>query len=148
MDKEKRMKDINRVAITGHLTSDAELKVTQGGTEVLSFGVGVNESRKNAQGEWEDRPSFFDCVKFGASQNIVGYLTKGTPVAVEGRLTQRRWQDKESGQNRSKVEIIADTLKFYQRSGGQGRTSATQAQGGPVNPTQGAGQTYDEDIPF
>ncbi len=105
---------INRVTITGNLTRDPELQATQGGTQVLRMGVAVNDRTKNAQtGQWEDRPNFIDCVVFGnRAQSISRFLTKGTKVAVEGRLRWSQWQDRETGKNRSKVEVVVDELEF------------------------------------
>lgn len=105
---------INRVTITGNLTRDPELQATQGGTRVLRMGVAVNDRTKNAQtGQWEDRPNFIDCVVFGnRAQSISRFLTKGTKVAVEGRLRWSQWQDRETGKNRSKVEVVVDELEF------------------------------------
>ena len=79
---------INRVTITGNLTRDPELQATQGGTRVLRMGVAVNDRWRNPQtDQWEDRPNYIDCVMFGnRAQSISRFLTKGTKVAVEGRL--------------------------------------------------------------
>lgn len=105
---------INRVTITGNLTRDPELQATQGGTQVLRMGVAVNDRTKNAQtGQWEDRPNFIDCVVFGnRAQAVSRYLAKGAKVAVEGRLRWSQWQDRETGKNRSKVEVVVDELEF------------------------------------
>ena len=76
---------INRVNITGNLTRDPELRATAGGTQVLSFGVAVNDRRRNAQtGEWEDYPNFVDCTMFGTRAEAVSrFLAKGNKVAIE-----------------------------------------------------------------
>jgi len=105
---------INRVTITGNLTRDPELQATQGGTRVLRMGVAVNDRWRNPQtDQWEDRPNYIDCVMFGnRAQSISRFLTKGTKVAVEGRLRWSQWQDRETGKNRSKVEVVVDELEF------------------------------------
>lgn len=105
---------INRVTITGNLTRDPELQATQGGTRVLRMGVAVNDRWRNPQtDQWEDRPNYIDCVMFGnRAQSISRFLTKGTKVAVEGRLRWSQWQDRETGKNRSKVEVVVDDLEF------------------------------------
>ena len=79
---------INRVNITGNLTRDPELRATAGGTQVLSFGVAVNDRRRNPQtGEWEDYPNFVDCTMFGTRAEAVSrFLAKGNKVAIEGKL--------------------------------------------------------------
>ncbi len=97
---------INRVNISGNLTRDPELRSTGGGTQVLSFGVAVNDRRRNQQtGEWEDVPNFVDCVVFGArAEPLSRYLSKGSKVAIEGKLRYSSWETKE-GQRRSKLEL-------------------------------------------
>lgn len=103
---------INTVTLGGNLTSDSTLRSTAGGTGVLSFGMAVNERRKNGQtGEWEDVPSFFDCTLFGSrAEKLAGYLTKGTRIVVTGFLRQSSWE--KNGERRSKVEVIADDIMF------------------------------------
>lgn len=105
--------NINTCAISGNLVRDAELRNTQGGMAILSFGVAVNERRKNPQtGEWEDRPSFIDCNCFGnRATSLAQYLTKGTKVFVQGHLRQSSWETQDGGK-RSKVEVIVDDLDF------------------------------------
>lgn len=79
---------INRVNISGNLTRDPELRATASGTQVLSFGVAVNDRRRNPQtGEWEDYPNFVDCTMYGTRAEAVSrYLSKGSKVAIEGKL--------------------------------------------------------------
>jgi len=106
---------INRVVISGNLTRSPELKQTQGGTSVLQMGVAVNDRRKNPQtGEWEDVANFVDCVLFGTrADKVAQYLTKGTKVAIEGRLRYRAWE--QDGQRRSKLEVVVDEIEFMSR---------------------------------
>lgn len=103
---------INRVNISGNLTRDPELRATAGGTQVLSFGVAVNDRRKSPQtGDWEDYPNFVDCTMFGTRAEAVSrYLSKGTKVAIEGKLRYSSW-DKD-GQRRSKLEVVVDEIEF------------------------------------
>lgn len=134
---------INRVAISGNLTRDAELRTTQSGMSILDFGVAVNDRRRNQQtGEWEDCPNFVDCTVFGTrAEKLQPYLTKGTKVAIEGKLSYRSWE--RDGQRRSKLEVIVDELEFM-----------SSKQGGAVQDLHSAPaldaaeQVYDEDIPF
>jgi len=139
---------INKVMITGNLTRDAELRATPSGTSVLGFGVAVNERRKNAQtGEWEDRPNYIDCTMFGTRADAVShYLTKGTKVAVEGRLQWRQWE--KDGQKRSKIDVIVDELEFMSpRDSGSGMSgSSRSSQAAPAAPAVDA--YAEEDIPF
>ena len=124
---------INRVAVSGHLTRDPELRATAGGTQVLSFGIAVNDRRKNPQtGEWEDYPNFVDCTMFGTrAEKIHRYLSKGCKVAIEGKLRYSSWE--RDGQRRSKLEIIVEEIEFLSRQ--------QSAELAPEDP-------YDEDIPF
>ncbi len=119
---------INRVAITGNLTRDPELRATPSGTQVLNLGVAVNDRAKNQQtGEWEDRPNFVDCVVFGArAEALSRILAKGSKVAVEGKLRYSSWETKEGGR-RSKLEVVVDELDFLSRGNGQQGAQPYQA---------------------
>ena len=99
---------INRVCISGNLTRDPEIRSTAGGTSVMGFGVAVNERRRNAQtGEWEDYPNFVDCTLFGKrAEALERYLSKGSKVAIEGKLRWSQWES--DGQRRSKLEVVVD----------------------------------------
>lgn len=103
---------INRAIVSGNLTRDPELRATPGGTQVLGFGVAVNDRRRNQQtGEWEDYPNFIDCTMFGnRAEALSRILRKGMKVAIEGRLRYSSWEDKNGGGRRSKVEIIPDEV--------------------------------------
>lgn len=139
------MQGLNTVSIGGNLCRDAELRATASGMAVLTFSVAVNESRKNQQtGEYEDYPNYVDCTMFGRRAECVSrYLTKGTYVALTGRLHQNRWQNKD-GQNRSKLEVTADNIHFESRrlDGDDYDQQQAEAQG------DYEAQMYDEDIPF
>ena len=133
------------MSIGGNLCRDAELRATASGMAVLTFSVAVNESRKNQQtGEYEDYPNYVDCTMFGRrAESVSRYLTKGTYVALTGRLHQNRWQNKD-GQNRSKLEVTADNIHFESRriDGDDYDQQQAEAQG------DYEAQMYDEDIPF
>lgn len=134
---------INSVAISGNLTRDPELKATNGGTQVLQFGVAVNDRAKNQQtGEWEDRPNFIDCVMFGKrAETLRGILTKGMKVSILGKLRYSSWEAQD-GTKRSKVEVVVDEIEFMQA---RDKDSQTKYQSGG----QGNAKTvYDDDIPF
>lgn len=146
---------INRVNITGNLTRNPELRATAGGTQMLAFGVAVNDRRKNTQtGEWEDVPNFVDCIVFGSRAEAVSrFITKGSKVAIEGKLRFSSWETKE-GDRRSKLEVIVDEIEFLSRANGQQVTSpAAEAAKVADTPAYGAPRTpepefYDADIPF
>ena len=89
---------INRVNISGNLTRDPELRATASGTQVSSFGVAVNDRRRNPQtGDWEDYPNFVDCTMFGTRAEAVSrYLSKGSKVAIEGKLRYSSWEDRKT----------------------------------------------------
>ena len=121
---------INKATITGNLTRDPELRQTQGGTSVLTIGVAVNDRRKNQQtGEWEDYPNYIDCTIFGnRATGVAPHLQKGMKVAIEGKLSQSRWQA-EDGTNRSKIGIIVDEIEFMaKRDGSQPMQQQAQPQ--------------------
>lgn len=102
---------INRVNVTGNLTRTPDIRHTTSGMAVVSFGIAINDRRKNAAGEWEDYPNFVDCTFFGArAENAARYLNKGSKVAIEGKLRYSQWE--RDGQKRSKVEIAVDEIEF------------------------------------
>ena len=138
---------INRVTISGNLTRDAEARTTQGGMAIVSFGVAVNDRRKNPQtGDWEDYPNFIDCTMFGTrAEKLQAYLVKGTKVAIEGKLRYSSWESKD-GSRRSKLEVIVDEIEFMSRGNGQQQAGYAPAPKPAPQPAQAA--VYDEDIPF
>lgn len=104
---------INQVVVVGNLTRDVELRSTAGGTDVLSFGIAVNDRRKNASGQWEDVPNFFECVTFGNRATALSdILAKGMKVAIAGKLHYSSWE--KDGQKHSKVDIIAQEIELMQ----------------------------------
>ena len=112
--------NLNRVIITGNLTKDPELRSTPGGTPLCKLRVAVNSRRKDQSGEWVDKPNYFDVTVWGAQgENCATYLSKGRPVAVDGRLDWREWET-EGGGKRQAVEIIADSVQFLGSRDGSG----------------------------
>jgi len=105
--------NLNRVVITGNLTADPDLRSLQTGTSVCSLRIACNTRRKNGStGEWEDKPNYFNVTVWGAQgENAARYLSKGRPVAVDGRLEWREWEGKD-GTKRQAIDIIADTVQF------------------------------------
>jgi single-strand DNA-binding protein len=154
--------NINRVVITGNLTRDPELRSTGGGTPVCSLRIASNTRRKNqATGDWEDKPNYFDVTVWGAQgENCARFLSKGRPVAIEGRLEWREW-DTPEGHKRQAVEIIANSVQFlggrddFQGGGGNGFTPRSDvpvdtADFQPAGTPAGGGSSAppDDDIPF
>lgn len=137
---------INRVIISGNLIRDAELRSTSGGTAVLSFGVAVNDRRRNQQtGEWEDCPNFIDCTMFGPrAEALARYFSKGVKVAIEGRLRWSQWEVE--GRKRSKIEVIVEEVEFLVRGGRGGDGGGDRASMPPADDVQPT--LYDEDVAF
>jgi single-strand DNA-binding protein len=153
--------NINRVIITGNLTRDPELRSLASGNSVCSLRVACNGRRRNpSTQEWEDQPNYFDVTVWGAQgENCSRYLSKGRPIAVDGRLQWREWTDKE-GQKRQSVDIVADSVQFLggrdDAGGGNGNgfSSSARATESDVPIDTGdferapVGAGADEDIPF
>jgi single-strand DNA-binding protein len=125
--------NINRVIITGNLTRDPETRQA-GSTTVTSLRVAVNSRRKDQSGNWVDDPNYFDVTVWGAQgENCQRFLSRGRPVAIDGRLKWREWEDQQSGQKRQAIDIIADSVQFL--GGGEGG-------GGGGQYAQGGGQSF------
>lgn len=147
---------INQVNISGNLTRDPQLRATASGTQVLSFGIAVNDRQKNSRtGEWEDYPNYIDCTMFGTrAESVSRYIRKGSKVAISGKLRYSSWE--KDGQKRSKLEVIVNDIEFMSR--GDSQQTAYQP---PVTPQHTAPaqaaipiaqaapvEVYDADIPF
>lgn len=158
------MADVNHVILIGRLTRDAELKYTANGQAVCKFSLAINRRRKNGD-QWVDEANFFDVVLWGRSGEAINqYLTKGKQVAVEGELRQDRWE--QDGQNRSKIEIMANNVQllgggaqgsnpsFGGASGeGEGMPRESRAPYANRNPQAASQQapaedSFTDDIPF
>ena len=147
------MANINRVILTGNLTADPELSTIPSGTSVCRLRLAVNRRTKDqSTGEWSEKPNYFDIKVWGAQgENCAQYLSKGRPVAIDGRLEWSEWEAQDGGK-RSKVEVVADTVQFLgSRSdnegggGGSGFKPTTELKPDPVF----AGPAgSDDDIPF
>jgi single-strand DNA-binding protein len=147
------MANINRVVLVGNLTRDPELRHTAGGTPVCGLRVAVNTRQKDpSTGEWGDKPNYFDVSVFGnQAESCAQYLAKGRPIGVDGRLNWREWEDKQTGQKRSAVDIVADTVQFL-GSRGDAEAGGQYIPSTDVNADQSdfarAGAATDDDIPF
>lgn len=140
---------VNQVAVTGNLTRAPELRATQGGTPVLSFGIAVNDRRKNASGQWEDVPNFFECVTFGNRATALSdIIAKGMKVAVAGKLHYSSWE--KDGQKHSKVDIIANEIELMQNRRPQQEPQQYQQpqQTQAFVPQPPTMDMYSDDIPF
>lgn len=153
--------NINRVIVTGNLTADPVLNALPSGTSVCDLRIAVNGRRKdNQSGQWVDKPNYFNVKVWGAQgENASKYLSKGRPVAIDGRLDWREWEDKQ-GNKRQSVDIIADTVQFLggrdDSSGGNGGFASSGAAVGGAGVDQSDFQPVgapssapsEDDIPF
>ena len=139
---------INRVVISGNLTRDPEVRMA--GTQPLcALGVAVNDRRKNNEtGEWEDYPNFFDVIVWGArGEYWARNLSKGSKVVISGRLRWSSWKTPE-GQNRSKVEIVADDIESLSGRSGGGAPGEDAGQAAVAGPDPVPVEVLGEEIPF
>jgi single-strand DNA-binding protein len=149
--------NINRVVMTGNLTQDPDLRSTNNGTSLCKLRLACNTRRKNpGSGDWEDKPNYFNVTVWGnQGENCARYLSKGRPVAIDGRLEWREWQT-DQGEKRQAIDIIAESVQFL----GGPRDDAAQGNGNGFTPradlpvdqhdfqTVPASDPGDEDIPF
>ncbi len=134
------MASFNRVILMGNLTRDPEVRQAQNGTYITKAGLAVNDRVPDGQGGWKEEASFFDVVIFGKRAEAFGrFLRKGRSVLIEGKLRQGRWEDKETGQKRSKIEVIVDNWEFVGgrgEDGGGGGAPAPAPAGASTQPQQ------------
>ena len=146
------MVDVNHVVLIGRLTRDAELKYTASGQAVCKFSIAVNRRRKTGD-QWVDEPNFFDIVLWGKQgETLNQYLVKGKQVGVDGELRQDRWE--QDGQNRSKVEIVANNLQLLgggnsgNGSFNSGSFNKQETAYGSASAGGSSGDGFTDDIPF
>lgn len=153
------MANLNKVMLLGNLTRDPELRHTPKGSAVADLGVAVNRKIQDGNGGWKDETTFVDVTVWGASaENAQKYLSKGRGVFIEGRLQMDVWDDKATGQKRSKLKVVADNLQFLpDGKGGSSRSSndgggysggndGGNRQGGSAGPADDYQE--EDDIPF
>jgi len=142
--------DLNRVVLIGRLTRDPELKHIPSGTAIANFSI-ANNRTYSSSGEKTEQVSFFNCIAWAKTgEVIVEYCKKGQRIAIEGRLQQRGWEDK-NGQKRSTVEIVVENFQFLTAKGGSAQTE-TENFSEKSNPSSNVNFTNDDfsddDIPF
>lgn len=158
------MANFNKVYLIGNLTRDPELRVTPKGTAICQFGMAVNRQFKDESGALRDDTTFVDIEAWGKQgETIAKYCTKGRPLFVEGRLKFDQWEDKTSGQKRSKLKVVLEGFQFLgsgQRDGAPGAGGGEYDQGAPSSPERhappprtaapkpAATENLDEDVPF
>jgi single-strand DNA-binding protein len=144
--------NINRVVLVGNLTRDPELRHTPGGTPVCSLRIAVNSRRRDESGNWADKPNYFSISVFGnQAESCAQYLSKGRPVAIDGRLDWREWEAKDGGGKRESVEIVAESVQFLGSREGGGEFGGGGNQFVPAGASESAADfpsTADDDIPF
>lgn len=135
------MASFNRVILLGNVTRDVELRTIGSGTAVADVGLAVNDRFKNKHGEWVDEPTFVDVTLWGRTAEIASeYLSKGSPVMIEGRLKLETWE--KDGQKRSKLKVVGEKLQLL---GQKGQRQAVASEAGAA---KGRGYDQDEEIPF
>lgn len=148
------MANLNKIMLIGRLTRDPELRSFSTGGRVAKFGFAVNNRKKNAQtGEWEDDPVFLDCEafnrgEFGKLADLVErFLHKGSQAYIEGHMQLDRWDDKATGEKRSKLKVVVDAVQFLDPKpagdGAPGRAAAPPRSTTPAPSRQG-GYEYDD----
>lgn len=149
------MRGFSKVVLAGNLTRDPELRTTPNGASVCSFTIAVNRNYKDASGNPQEQTSFIDCTAWGkAGEMINQYLKKGQPLLVSGRLSQHSWEDKNSGQKRSRTEVVVEDFTFISGGNGNngGNAGAASASGEaeivPDDIPMDGGEVDLNDIPF
>lgn len=139
------MASFNKVILMGNVTRDPELRYTQGGTSVCEIGLAVNHRYKDRDGNVKEDVTFVDVTLWGRTAEIAGeYLAKGRPVMIEGRLQMDSWEDKQTGQKRTKLKVVGESMQLL---GSRGQQSAPAESGAASAP---AGEPFDpdKDVPF
>jgi single-strand DNA-binding protein len=156
---------VNKVILVGNLGRDPEMRYTPTGLAVANITIATSEVWKDKQnGENQERTEWHRIVLYQRLAEIAGeYLRKGAKIYIEGRLQTRKWQDKNTGQDRYTTEIIADTLQMLDSKGGSSNVSelpayekpaaaAVNANSGPSSSASSSAppalDTFDDDIPF
>jgi single-strand DNA-binding protein len=159
------MANFNKVYLMGNLTRDPEMRVTPKGTAICQFGLAVSRSWKDESGQTREEATFVDIEAWGKPGEIISkYCTKGRPLFVEGRLKFDQWEDKTSGQKRSKLKVVLENFQFIggRGDGAQGAGGDAEATPGEAPPAARAAarppvppvppvppkDTVDEDVPF
>jgi single-strand DNA-binding protein len=159
------MANLNKVMLIGNLTRDPEIKYTPKGTAIAQVGLAINRTWSNESGQKQEETTFVDVELFGRLAEIAGeYLKKGRPAYIEGRLKLDSWEDKQTGQKRSKMKVVGETLQLLGGREGGGASGGGFEEGRPVSRTgSGSGarpappparpadpdlDAADDDIPF
>ena len=153
------MASFNKVILVGNLTRDPELRYTPKGTAIAKIGVAVNRVWTNEAGEKKEEVTFVDVDIFGrTAENVGQYMRKGRPILIEGRLRLDQWDDKQTGQKRSRLGVVAETVQFLGSPTGSGGAGEGGGGGSPAPaksrpapsgpPVEGDGPPESDDVPF
>lgn len=138
------MANLNKVMLIGRLTRDPQLRYTPSGAAVADLGMAVNRYYKGQDGNRQEEVCFIDVTVWGrTAENATEYLSKGRQVYVEGYLRLDSWEDKNTGDKRSKLKVVANNVQFLDSRGAGG-----QAAGGQPQPPQPGADNPDNEIPF
>ncbi|HAV61089.1 MAG TPA: single-stranded DNA-binding protein [Verrucomicrobiales bacterium] len=130
------MASYNKVILIGNLTRDPELRYSAKGTAIAKIGVAVNRRWRNEAGEWQEETTFVDVDAFGRQAETIGqYLKKGRPIMIEGRLRLDQWEDKNSGQKRSRLGVVLETFQFMDSGRGGGDSDGGNAPSTSSSPS-------------
>jgi len=131
------MASFNKVILMGNLTRDVELRYTPSGSAVTEIGLAVNDRRKDANGQWVDETTFVDITLWGRTAEICNeYLGKGSGVLIEGRLKLDQWDDKQTGQKRSKLRVTGERMQMLPRGDNRGGGGGSFQNSNPAPPAQ------------
>lgn len=140
------MASYNRVVLLGNLTRDVEVRYLQSGMAVTDIGLAVNDRRKNQAGEWVEQPTFVDVTLWGRTAEVAGeYLTKGSPILIEGRLKLDTWES--DGQKRSKLKVVGERMQMLGKPK-TGSDTTDQSAAGATDDTPVVVGLIDENVPF
>lgn len=149
------MSSYNRVTLVGNLTRQPELRKTKTGAAVTELGIALNRAWTGENGQRQEETTFVDVTVWGrAAENAVQYLGKGRSVLVEGRLQMETWQDKQTGQDRTKLKVVADSVQFLGsshesssagRDDDAGETRETRGGGGGRSDTRDSPRSTNDD---
>jgi single-strand DNA-binding protein len=146
------MANFNKVILAGNLTRDPELRYTPKGTAIAKIGLAINRRWKSETGELKDETTFVDVDAFGKTAETIGqYLKKGRPILIEGRLRYQTWDDKQSGQKKSKLGVVMENFQFMDSGGGRGEgaSPARPAPAAAAPETPDAEPPHEgDDVPF
>lgn len=149
------MASFNKVILVGNLTRDPELRYTPKGTAVAKIGMAVNRAWTSESGEKKEEVTFVDVDMFGrTAENVAQYMRKGSPLLIEGRLRLDQWDDKQTGQKRSKLGVVAEVVQFLgSPRGADGPPAASRpapaaAPAAPPAEPADAEPPPEDDVPF